>query len=109
MWPGGRSPLYVGVVHAAVIQVVAERGDQQRQDLQVGQLVLRVSGRREAVRACAASPGPTLREAACRHLQQGTTVPLKQEPRSLKSSDLSTPRNYHFGGFWGRTPEPAKG
>lgn len=37
---GGVSPLDVGVVHAAVVQVVAEGSDQQREHLQVRQLAL---------------------------------------------------------------------
>lgn len=37
---GGVSPLDVGVVHTAVVQVVAEGSDQQREHLQVRKLAL---------------------------------------------------------------------
>ena len=37
-------PLYVGVVDSSVVQVVAERGDHQRQHLQVPHVVLEGTG-----------------------------------------------------------------
>lgn len=59
---GGVSPLDVGVVHAAVVQVMAEGSDQQREHLQVRQLALlgrmRRRGEREGENGLVKGAGP---------------------------------------------------